>query len=308
MKNAVIYYFSGTGNTRTAAEMVGEALEKRGVKATLFDVRRPLIDIPDPDMFDAAGFAYPIHAFNTPRFFLRFADMLPKAPGRTAFIFKTSGEPFRLNDASSRALMRKLRRKGFRVVSDVHMLMPYNIMFRYPDAIARQMYLHTRDMAELTAKKLLDGSSRVERCSPLIYAVSLIFRIQWFGAFLNGPLIHAKKDLCTGCGLCAKRCPAQNITMVNGLPRFSHHCTMCMSCSYYCPKDAVRPGFLTGWRVNGPYDFKKDSGERSMTGERYFRHFAKYYAKTYAEIEDARDKEGVFVLDDTAVKTYNSKE
>mgnify|MGYP003818742561 CR=1 FL=1 len=298
MRKAVIYVFTGTGNTRAAADEIAKALEERGYETTVWEARVPFSSAPDPNDYDVAGFGYPIHAFNTPQFFLRFAKTLPEAHAKPAFIFKTSGEPFHLNSASSWPLVRILRRKGFKPMMDRHLLMPYNIMFRYPEALARQMILHTRGMAGVIADDVAGGESKKTRYYPWTMIVLYIFRLQWFGAWINGPFIRAKKDLCNGCGLCVRMCPAHNIRMEDGKPRFSYHCTMCMSCAFRCPKDAVRPGFLNLWRVNGAYPFEKLAGDESLPAayvdentKGYFKLFRKYYARTGEEISAHRKEE-----------------
>jgi len=291
LKTAILYVFSGTGNTRLAADEIKEALAECDIDATIWDVRVPFSAAPDPNGFDIAGFGYPIHAFNTPRVFLRFVKALPNVTEKPAFIFRTSGEPFHANDASSRPLVRLLRKKGFLPMLDRHLLMPYNIVFRYPDALARQMFLHTRGMARVIADAVAAGQPQKLRHPAWAVALQYLFRLQWFGAWVNGPLIHVNKGKCTGCGLCAQRCPAGNIRMEGGRPRFSWRCTMCMGCAFRCPKDAVRPGILNAWRVNGEYPFKKLAADESIPAtfvnehtKGYFRLFRRYYERTNAEI------------------------
>ena len=295
MKKAVLYFFSGTGNTRVAAGFIAGALRRRGIEADVWEVRAPFDGAPDPGAYDLALFGYPIHAFNTPRFFLRFVKTLPDVQKVPAFIFKTSGEPFCLNDASSRPLVRLLRKKGFVPMLDRHLLMPYNIVFRYKDALVKQMYLHTADMAALIAARIAGGPPQQLRYRFPAVLVSYIFRLQWFGAFVNGPLIHPDKTRCTGCGLCVQSCPAQNVRMQGRFPKFSGRCTMCMRCAFCCPADAIRPGFLNHWRVNRPYPFEKlakdDSIPAMFIDENtmgYFRLFRKYYRETYMEIEELK--------------------
>ena len=47
---------------------------------------------------------------------------------------------------------------------------------------------------------------------------------------------------CNGCGLCEKLCPLNNITMVDGKPKWGGNCTQCMACICGCPKEAMEYG------------------------------------------------------------------
>lgn len=303
MSQIAIYYFTGTGNTRIAATAIKHELEQSGFLVSLCEVRKDGKALLDPNDYDIVGFGYPIHAFNTPRFFLKQIKSLPIVKHKPAFIFKTSGEPFGFNKASSWALSRILKHKGFRLLMDRHLLMPYNIMFRYPDALAKQMYVHTHDMAKVIAYDIKVNRKHKVRFNILHLPMMYLFRIQWVGAKLNGPLFHAKKDICTACGLCATVCPTDNIVMKDGIPSFSHDCTMCMGCVMNCPVDAIRPGIISGWRINGKYPFKTLYGNERVSADfvhegtkGYFKLFKKYYERTTKEIEE------VYALSEACIK------
>ena len=114
-KKAIAYIFSGTGNTFAAGEMLKQSLSAYSIDLDLYKITNDRKNIPDPNDYDLAFFAYPIHAFNSPQFFLRFVKQIPALRPENAhmpaYIFKTSGEPFRPNNASSFSLCRILRKK-----------------------------------------------------------------------------------------------------------------------------------------------------------------------------------------------------
>lgn len=297
MPSVVIYYFTGTGHTRIAAQAIEKELADADYLVTLVEIRSDIKTLPDPNAFDIVGFGYPIHAFNTPKFFLQQIKTLPKVNDKPAFIFKTSGEPFGFNKASSWTLSRHLKKQGYQLMMDRHLLMPYNIIFRYKDPLAKQMYIHTYDMAKVIAYDIKTKQKHKVRFNILHLPIMYLFRIQWFAAKINGPLFHVKKDICTSCGLCASVCPTENIVMKDGLPTFGGDCTMCMGCVVQCPVDAIRPGLISGLRINGEYPFKKLLGDDRVSADfvnhhtkGYFKLFKKYYDETNKEIQQIKEK------------------
>ncbi len=291
MSKAIIYYFSGTKNTFTIANMIKTEFEEKGVKTKLHEIKKPFRVFPMPDDYDYVGFGYPIHAFNSPQIFLQFVKLLPEVKGKEAFIFKTAGEPFKINDSSSYKLFRMLRRKGFDIMLEKHLLMPYNIMFRYDDSLVKQMYLYNEAFSKLIVKNLIEGKRQQLKYHLFNKIISVIFRIQWLGAILNGRLYTINKKKCTSCNICVKNCPTQNITLKNGRIKFDSSCAMCMRCVMYCPSDAINPGILRFWKVNGTYKFDKILKDDDIPADfvnsetkGYFRLFKRYYKKADTEL------------------------
>jgi len=49
-------------------------------------------------------------------------------------------------------------------------------------------------------------------------------------------------DNCSGCGLCEKLCPMDNITLTEGKPEWHNNCQQCVSCFNLCPQQAIQLG------------------------------------------------------------------
>ncbi len=55
----------------------------------------------------------------------------------------------------------------------------------------------------------------------------------------NMALDYTVNDDCIHCGICARVCPANNITVTEDRVVFSGHCEVCYACLHNCPKKAI---------------------------------------------------------------------
>lgn len=47
-------------------------------------------------------------------------------------------------------------------------------------------------------------------------------------------------DKCNGCGTCSKICPANNIKIIEGKPKWQHNCELCVGCMQWCPQQSIQ--------------------------------------------------------------------
>ena len=286
--------FSGTGNTTLCGHYIKEHFLSLGhdVDHYVFKAGQPLIY--NVNNYDLIGFGYPIHAFNAPEAFIKFIKTLPKVKNIKYFIYKVSGEPFAVNNGSSHHLYGILKRKGYVLYGEKHFLMPYNIMFRYKDAIAKQMYLYLNALCKAYVLELLEGQPERIKYNPFNISFSFIFRIEWLAPKLNSPFVHIKKDKCINCHRCINECPT-GAMFINDKEKIrikASKCAMCMHCTMYCPADAITYGFMNPWKVNKPFDYKKIVANEEIAPEYinkdtkgYFKKFNKYFNRQIALLE-----------------------
>lgn len=277
----IIYVFSGTGNTMLVAEEYAASL---GPETHIAAIDSSFMDLPSPDGYQLVGIGYPVHAFNAPEIVERFAGELKPSVHQDLFIFHTGGEGLHFNDTSS-VRIRKILRKDFTILAERHYVMPYNMIFRHSDAMVKHMVTYMRKLVPLHVSSILEKRTEGMRLMPFSRIVSSVLRIEWLYAKLQGPTMRAG-DSCTGCGLCARRCPMGNITMANGRPVFGMNCSLCVRCSFSCPVDAISIGLLNGWRVNGPYEVDRIMADQTIPDtipiEKLPRLYRKYYRKADA--------------------------
>jgi ferredoxin/flavodoxin len=264
--NVVLYTFSGTGNTDLIAKRLKENFEKQNLICQIQKIGKNKLSFPNHHNTTLIGIGYPIHAFNAPQPIVEAIKDFPETRNnQKVFIFKISGEPLKINNASSKTIFKILRNKGYTIVQEFHFLMPYNIWFRYSEKLANHMNRYTIAQSKLIVKQLCNGLENEIFNTPLRATIfAIIFRFQWPAAKLNGKLYTANRKKCNLCGVCERGCPVGNIEIINDRVHFSNRCAMCMYCSMYCPKDAINIGLLRPMKVNGPYNYNKLAKNESL--------------------------------------------
>lgn len=286
----VICYFSGTGNTKKIVNEYVRVLTERGEQAEACDMEKSSSG-QDFGNCDLVGFAYPIWAFNAPKIVLDFAKALKKSerPMR-AFIIKTSGEPVRLNDASSVKLTKLLKKKNFEVTNEYHYCMPYNIIFRHSETMAHKMWQAAQSIIPLDCEELLEGEQRKLKKVAFGGILTGVLRIQQWGGRFNGKYYKVYDDVCVHCNKCVKNCPVGNIAVKDGKFAFGKKCLMCMRCAFECPKNAIKIGLFEKWKVNGEYSFALPSEPEQPT--KHDNYCKKAYDRYFNNIEERLKKAG----------------
>lgn len=282
-----LFLFSGTGNTNKCGEFLkNHFLENQDdVDIYVHEIGKQCLL--NPNDYDLIGFGYPIHAFNVPQTFIHFIRSLPQVDNKKYFIFKVSGEPFALNNASSHMMYSILKRKGYKLVGEKHFLMPYNIMFKYNDQLQKQMYLYLDPLTKVMVNNLSNDKQERIKYNPLLIFWSFLLRIEWLAPKINCLFLHNRKDKCTKCMICVNNCP-QKAMYINKKGKIKTHsnCALCMRCSLNCPVAALHMGIFEPWAVHGGFHYQKLVEDTSNPGiyvnyntKGYFKLFRKYFLK-----------------------------
>lgn len=285
-KRIALFCLSGTGNTLMLSSMLNKFFSESGMDIDSYRIEDYIKngDIPNISDYDMIGIGYPIHAFNVPMPLLNSIRKFPYIQGKKVFIFKSSGEPFAPNNSSSYMLCHLLSNKGYNIIFERHFLMPYNIMFRYPESLVKQMVLTNELLAEGMVKSILKGRICTFNYKLRQRAFSFALRyVLHYGTIINGKLFRANKN-CSNCGKCINDCPVKNITEKNGRIKFGWKCFLCMRCVFRCPNNAIHIGLLDLWALRGEYEFERILTDESISSsyvnentKSYFRLFRKYY-------------------------------
>lgn len=276
--------FSGTGNTFLAMDAIKKHFIETGNEVVAYQFFSKT-EAPSLEGYDLIGLGYPIHAFNVPKVFLSFVKKFPFGNGKKYFIFKVSGEPFHLNDSSSYKMAHFLDKHGYIRVYEKHFLMPYNIMFRYPNRLEKQMYLYLDPLAKCMVQDILSTKKELINYHLWSRFVSFFFRIEYLAPILNRPFVHISKKKCLKCQKCLKLCPTSALYIgKNGRIKMGKGCALCMGCVFSCPNNAIFFGFMNSWKIKGGFSYESLVNDKSIdpafissSTKGYYRHFTSYF-------------------------------
>lgn len=257
-----IAYFSGTGSTARVAGAFEQELVRRGISVVMSVIREGVL--PSDDGEDLLVLLFAVHACNAPGIVYRWLDSLSgDRPVPAAVISVSGGGEISPNTACRLSSIRRLEKKGYRVLYERMIVMPSNWIVKTDDGLAIRLLGVLPSKAWSIVDDLLSGVVRRTRPKLIDRIFSGVGEMEKTGAKYFGKKITINEN-CNGCGWCAKHCPAKNISLQDGRPVFGGKCLLCLKCIYGCPGRALEPGMFKFIVVKEGYDLQ--ALEKRMEG------------------------------------------
>ncbi len=263
-QNAVIYYFSGTGNAKTTAYWMADNFRKKGITPEVININsRTSIPRFAYSKNMLLGFCYPTHGFNAPPIVLDFIKGFPKSSGSRFFLINTRAgmklyKIFTpgLSGLALLAPMIMLLLKGYRCVGMRPLDLPSNWISVHPglkQKVVDSIFQRCEKIIQKFSGKIASGKKVFRGLwdLPLDIAISPIGVLYYlYGRFVLAKTYFASYR-CNDCGICIKNCPVNAIIKVDNRPYWKYSCESCMHCMNYCPERAIETGhvfiFLLWW-------------------------------------------------------------
>lgn len=286
--NLLLIYYTGTYNTRFLTNKVSECFQTMNSTVDLLEITATSKPIQTTG-YDYIGFSYPIYGFNAPHPFIKYLKTLHFPLKQKYFIYKNSGETLAMNNASSRKIIRYMKKFQASFCGEYHFVMPYNIHFEFAENFIKQIICEDKKLLEIMIYNLNHQIAPQIKSNWLYNLGAFFVSIQAIGGNVNSFFYKVDQHKCNLCGRCVKNCPHQNIVLKKNRIFFKHTCDMCMRCSFYCPQKAIKIGILEGWKVHRYYDLEKIWNQDNFCAPyitNQSKGFYKCFIKTFQEIDD----------------------
>ncbi len=232
-------YFSGTGNSRYAAELFCREYDKE-TKVLSIEANDVLTFVKDADLI---VFAYPVQFSTVPKIMRDFVTENKEMwRNKRVFVIATMGL---FSGDGAGILGRLLENCGAEVIGGLHLKMPDSIAdekaLKRPLEKNKELVKQAERKIKESVRQLKEGHPTQEGIGPLYRLAGFWGQRAYFGhktkEYTSKLKIDNKK--CVGCGKCEKLCPMKNITIVEHKAVSGDRCTMCYRCINKCPKQAI---------------------------------------------------------------------
>ena len=287
----MIFYFSGTGNTKWAASKLAAATREDLISiAPYMRADDSSHNLAEPFILkenERLGFVFPVHGWRVPKLVREFIskmkilrepsdasagnkakadDSLKNRP--FAYCVCTAGDSIGLTIENLNEVISQnpsLQALDITEVSSSYsLIMPESyIGLPFMDVDPKEREIRKKENAAqelaVVCEEIFD---RKEGISRLVKGPIPWFFTKVVGGFFENVLItdkrfHVEKDRCVKCGICATVCPVGDIKGGHGeYPVWLHHkdCLTCFTCYHHCPHHAIEFGKQT--QKKGQYYFK----------------------------------------------------
>jgi len=263
----MIFYFTGTGNTRWVAKQIAEAIGEE------------LLYIPDLiregryeftlAAGERIGFCFPTHGWQPPGIVRAFVRQMKikgfgNAEGPTHFCWALTTCGDNMGEAIT-IFNKELKHIGLQAETVFSVIMPESYVclpFMKTDPEEKELWKIENAQRQIhhivsIVKDCKRGIEELEKgATPRLYSYVI-------GGYFNKKMITDRKftvdaAVCIKCGKCSKVCPVDNIKGTPPMWLHNGRCTCCLACYHYCPVHAINYGKITRKRDQYYFNRRED--------------------------------------------------
>lgn len=212
--------FSGLGNSAAVAAMLTEAL---------------------PEDFPDHVWVFPVYAWGVPPIVIKALENVDFNGQNVHMVCTCGSETGRID----RQWTQLVHEHGGTVGGIYSVIMPLSyvcmpFMNTDPKAKEQKKLAAAAERVQTIAASILAGQQTVDiHPGPCPGFLSRYVYPWFFRSLMKSTKWHVSPG-CTGCGLCARRCPNGNITLdADGRPQWGADCAYCLRCYHSCPTHSV---------------------------------------------------------------------
>ena len=238
----MVFYFTGTGNSRYIAEIISKRLDDDIVS---LNEKIKQNDYSEIHSDRPIVFVFPIYAWQMPHIVRDFIKKVKFSGTKKVYFIATCGA----ESGNAVHFIKNLcyeKHLHFMGIMTIKMPENYIALFSTPSKEkAAEIVSAAKPKAVKAAGYIL--TERSLPCEKLIFID--IAKSSFINKFFYNHIISDEKffskDSCIGCGKCVQVCPTNNITLENNRPVWNGNCTHCMACISFCPVEAIEYGKTT---------------------------------------------------------------
>lgn len=233
--NTTIYCFSATGNSLKVAKDLSEQLED----SRIVQISEKNMSIFTDTQSDKIGFIFPTYYFGIPVMVKKFIENLQINKHIYAFAISTCDA---MVGTSFNQIKKILDKKDIDLSASFTVFMPDSDLILARPASEEKQTERFKNERE----QIYKIASAIKSSQYVEYKVNAIMSA--FYELVNTTIFKPKgkdknfwtDEKCTGCGTCSKVCPANNIIMFEGKPKWEHQCESCLACIQWCPQKSIQ--------------------------------------------------------------------
>ena len=235
----MIFWFSGTGNSKFIAKCIASALETDCLN---LNERIKAEDTLSVQTEENVILVTPTYAWRIPHIVSDWLEKVDLVSAKRIWFVMDCGSEIGNAAKYNRQLAAQ---KQLQYMGTAQIIMPENYIAMF-NAPQKEQARSIVEQAEPALQRVLAQLKAGQEFPPP--------RENLYDRFMSGPVnpvfyrffVKAEAfratDACIGCGKCVELCPLNNIHLENGKPVWGKNCTHCMACICYCPKEAIEYG------------------------------------------------------------------